>query len=103
MTGAGYAAPAVLIAALAALAVAAPVTTYDECPKLNATTYVRAHGTSCRVARGVARAWDGTLGDRPVKGFTCRSGRVGTYHGRPGIRVTCGKGSARVQFDRVHA
>ena len=92
-----------LLAALAALAVAAPATTYDECPKLNATTYVRAHDTSCRVARGVARAWNGTLGDRPVKGFTCRSGRVGTYHGRPGIRVTCVKGAARVQFDRVHA
>ena len=91
-----------LALALTALAVAAPATTYHECPKADATTWVRAHGTSCRVARGVARAWDGTLGDRPVKGFTCRSGRVGTYHGRPGIRVTCVKGAARVQFDRVH-
>ena len=92
-----------LAAALVALAVAAPATTYHECPKPDASTFLRAHGTSCRVARGVARAWDGTLGARPVKGFTCRSGRVGIYHGRPGIRVTCTKGAARVQFDRVHA
>ena len=91
-----------LAVALAALAVASPAATYNECLKLNSFTWVRARGASCRVARGVARAWDGTLGDQTVKGFTCRQGRFGTYHGLAGIRVTCTKGAARVQFDSVH-
>ena len=88
-----------LAVALATLATAVPATTYHECPKVNFYLWVRVHSTSCRVGPGVARARNPARGEQEVRGYPCNEGKVGNYHGLVGTRVTCTKGSARVQLD----
>jgi hypothetical protein len=63
--------------------------------------WFRWRNSEVRVGRSVARAWNPARGEQEVKGWSCREGKIGTYHGYAGSRVTCSKGSARVQLDSV--
>ena len=100
-----------LVALALAPAAAAPAATTRSCGSIGFTQgtddgafAILATGTSCRVARRVARA-SRTHGveDPPdrfgARGFTCR-GRF-SDQGLPGVRYRCTRGDATVRFDRT--